>query len=139
MKHSVLLLVFVVIVLTSCDPSYNCYVRNDSSSVLYLKTHPAIESLFDKLSTSYDSILSYKVNQEGKLSVYKIKPHSVFHIYGNIGFNPSLQEVPFDYIVIIQGGDTVVLDSKKKILKRLEQEGKTRKYFIKEWVNESPE
>lgn len=132
MKHSIFLLILIVMILTSCDPSYNCYVRNDSSSVLYLKTHPSIESLFDKQSTSYDSVLTYKLNQEGKLSVYKVEPHSVFHIYGNIGFNPSLQEVPFDYIEIIQERDTIVLDSKEKILKRLEQEGKTRKYFIKE-------
>lgn len=128
---------FIVIILLAvisygCDPSYNCYVLNNSSSILYLKTYPSIESLLDKQSTYYDSIVVYKVAQEDKLSVYKIEPGEIFQIYGQIGFNPSLQEVPFDYIEIIQEGDTVILDSKEKILKRLEQEGKTRKYFIQE-------
>ena len=122
----------LTVIFYGCDPSYNCYVRNDSSSVLYLKTHPSIESLFDKQSTHYDSVLSYKVDQEGKLSVYRVEPRGVFQIYGHIGFNPSLQEMPFDYIEIIQGSDTVVLDSKEKILERLKQEGQTRKYFIQE-------
>jgi len=131
-NYNVVLSVFAIIILTSCDPGYSCYVRNDSPSILYLKTHPSIESLFDELSTSYDSILAYKTAQEGKLSVYRVNPYSVFRIYGHIGINPSLQEIPFDYIELIEGRDTVVLDSKEKILLRLKQEGKTRKYFIKE-------
>jgi hypothetical protein len=131
MKHRIVILMLAVI-LYGCDPSYNCYVRNDSPSVLYLKTHPSIESQVDAQSIVYDSILAYRLHEEGKLSVYRIKPHGVFRIYGHIGFNPSIEEMPFDYVEIIQGTDTVILDSKEKILARLEQEGKTRKFFIQE-------
>lgn len=126
------LVVFLSIfsIAASCDPNYNCYIRNDSSSNLYLKTRPSIESLYDKKSTYYDSIAKCKVQEEGTLSVYKINPNSTFRIYGHIGFTPSLTEIPFDYIEVVQGSDTTVLDDKEKILERLKQEGKTRKYFI---------
>jgi hypothetical protein len=115
---------------SSCDPSYNCFIANDSSSNLYLKTHPSIESLYDQKSTYYDSIISYKIRQEESLSVYKIDPHSIFRIYGHTGLSPSLREVPFDYIEVIHGNDSIVLDSKEEILDRLKQEGKNRKYFF---------
>jgi hypothetical protein len=121
----------IFLIAASCEPNYNCYIRNDSSSNLYLRTRPSIESLYDKKSTYYDSIISrYKVREEGTLSVYKVNPNSIFRIYGNIGLTPSLTELPFDYIEVIQGSDTTVLDGKDKILERLKQEGKTRKYFI---------
>ncbi len=131
MKRLTVILMLAV-VLYGCDPGYNCYVRNDASSILYLKTHPSIESQVDAQSIVYDSVLAFKVQEEGKLSVYKIEPYGVFRIYGRIGNNPSIQEMPFDYIEIIQGSDTIVLDSKQKILERLKQEGKTRRYFISE-------
>jgi hypothetical protein len=120
------------VILYGCDPAYNCYVRNRSSSVLYLKTHPGVESLLPKESINYDSIAARKTAQEDKLSIYSVKPGETFQIYGHIGFSPSLEEVPFDHIEIIQKGDTVILDSKEKILGRLVQEGKTRKYFIQQ-------
>ena len=126
------MLILVVIILSSCDPSYNCYVRNDSSSVMYLKTRPSIESLYDQKSTYYDSIISYKVREEGSVSVYKINSNGVFRIYGHIGLTPTFKELPFNYIEVIQGNDTTVLDGKQKILDGLKQENKNRKYFIQD-------
>lgn len=86
----------------------------------------------DVESSYYDSVLIHKVGEEGRVSVYGIKPHSVFRLYGNIGLKPSLKEMPIDYIEIINGEDTIILDGKEKILDNLRQENKTRKYFLRE-------
>lgn len=127
-----LILVFLLAIsLQGCDPSYSCYIQNTAPSDLYLKTDPPVESLIDQQSIYYDSILIYKVRDEDKLSVYEVKPNEVFRLFGHIGFSPRIAEIPFNYVEILQGNDTLVLDSKQKILDRLKNKPGTRKYFIR--------
>jgi hypothetical protein len=128
-----LLLLCFLALATACDPSYSCYVLNNSGSPLYLKTHPSIESAFDRQAAYYDSAINHKVGPES--SFYRVKPGELFLIFGRIGFSPSVHEVPFDYLEIIQNGDTLVLDGKQKIYDRLVQEGKSRKYIIQHLNN----
>jgi hypothetical protein len=127
----VLFFLLLIIVFTGCEPSYRVYIHNSSSSDLYIKTHPSIESLlYDTTSLYYDSIITHKLKQEDKYSVYKVKPYDTFLIFGTIGGGPTVSEFPFDYIALINGSDTTVLDSKEKIIEQAKQMDKKRNYYI---------
>lgn len=120
----------VIIVFTGCEPSYRIYVRNSSSSDLYIKTHPSIESLYDSHSTYYDSIVTYKLKQEGNYSIYRVKAYNTMLVWGSIGGGPTDKELPFDFIALISGIDTTVLDSKEKIMEQTKQADKKRNFYI---------
>lgn len=126
----VLFVLLVIIVFTGCEPSYRIYVRNSSSSDLYIKTHPSIESLYESFSTYRDSILLYKIKQEGDYSIYRIKPNDSMLIDGYLGRSPNIKDLSFDYIALISGSDTTILDSKEKILEQTKQMDKKRNYYI---------
>ncbi len=89
-----------------------------------------MESLYDSHSTYYDSIIAYKLKQEGVHSIYKVKPYSTIRVWGNIGGSPSVKEFPFDYLALISSSDTTVLDSKEKIIERLKQVDRMRNFYI---------
>ena len=95
-----LFFLLLIIASTGCEPSYRIYIHNNSSSDLYIKTHPSIESLYDSHSLYYDSIITHKLKQEDKYSVYKVKPYDTFLILGTIGGGPTVSELAFDYIGI---------------------------------------
>lgn len=117
----ILFILLVIFFFTGCEPGYRMYVRNSSSSDLYIKTQPSIESLYDAHSTYYDTIATYKVKQEGNYSIYSVKPNSTMLVWGNIGGSPTVNELPFDYVALINESDTIVLDSKEKILAQTKQ------------------
>lgn len=126
----ILFSLLVIIVLTGCEPSYRIYVRNSSSSDLYIKTQPSIESLYDSHSTYHDSIVTYKLKQEGNYSIYRVKPFNTMLVWGNIGGGPTVKELPFDYIALISGSDTTVLDSKEKIIEQTKKSVRKRNFYI---------
>ena len=122
--------IFILTVIIGCEPGYRIYVRNTSSTTVYLKTHPSIESLCLKQSSYYDSIIINKVKEEGDFSFYAIKPLNSFRVWGSIGGKPTLKEIPFDYVAIIRGSDTLILDNKEKIINQIKREGKKFDYYI---------
>ena len=125
-----ILFISTVLIFIGCEPSYRIEIRNNASTTLYLRTHPSVESLFPKWTGYYDSIIINKISQEGKFSLYGIKPFTTFRIWGNIGGKPTSKEIPFDFIEIIRGIDTLILDSKEKIISQLKREGKKFDYYI---------
>ena len=130
MKYFLSLLT-IMFFLISCEPSYRIYIHNSSSANLYIKTYPSIESiLYDSTSSFYDSIISHKVKVEDKYSVYKIKPYDRILILGTIGGGPTVKELPFDYISLISFSDTIILDSKEKIIEQAKQVDKKRNFYI---------
>jgi hypothetical protein len=129
MKH-ILLSFLLIVFFAGCEPGYRIYVRNSSSSDLYIKTLPSIESLYDSHSTYYDSIVTYKIKQEGNYSIYKVKPYSTMLVWGTIGGSPTVKELPFDYIALISGSDTTVLNSKEKIIEQAKQVNRKRNFYI---------
>jgi hypothetical protein len=122
---------FTLIVLTGCDPGYNCYIENYSKVDVFLRTSPSIESLYDQRSIQFESISHYRVGQDGELSLYRVRPGDQFRLYGHIGLKPNVKEVPFKHVEIIHGRDTVVLDSKEEILARLKQIRRSKSYVLK--------
>jgi hypothetical protein len=127
----VLIFLFLLIIFTGCEPSYRVYVHNTSSSDLYIKTHPSIESLlYDTTSLYYDSIIRHKLKQEGEYGVYRVKPYEKFKILGGIGGGPILNDLSFDYVSLISGSDTVIFDSKEKIIRQIKQIDKKRNFYI---------
>jgi hypothetical protein len=129
---SILFFLSASVSFVSCEPGYGFYIRNNKNSDLILKTRPSIESLYPEKSAYYDSILTYKVSEKQGLSIYRVKPYDSLRIHGNIGSMTSKDQIPFDYIEIIQDNDTVILNGKQEIFDKLKQEGKTRKYLISE-------
>jgi hypothetical protein len=127
----ILFSLFLLILFAGCEPSYRVYIHNSSSSDLYIKTHPSIESIFyDTHSLYYDSIITHKFKQEGEYSVYKLKPYDTILILGTIGGGPTVSELPFDYIALISSSDTTILDSKEKIIEQAKKMDKKRNYYI---------
>jgi hypothetical protein len=120
--------ILTTIIIFGCEPSYRVYVRNSSSPDLYIKIHPSIESCFFYFPNDSfrDSIIAHKVKQEGKYSIYKVKPNTTFFILGRIGGGPTADQLPFDYIALINGSDSMVLDNKEKIIKQAKLIGKKR-------------
>jgi len=125
-----LIVIFTILTLIGCEPGYRIYVRNNASTILYLRTNPSIESLYPKWTGYNDSILAHKVSQEGKFSLYSIKPFDAFRIWDNIGGMPTSKEIPFDYVAVIRGVDTLILDNKEKIANQLKRGGKKFDYYI---------
>jgi len=119
-----------IIAFTGCEPGYRIYLRNNSSSDLFVKTNPSIESLYDSHSSYVDSIVTYKLKQESGYSFYKLKVHDTLMIWGNIGDKPTLGEMPFNYIAFINGVNTMILDSKAKIINQLKKLDKRRSFYI---------
>jgi hypothetical protein len=123
------LIIILSVITYGCDPGYGVYIINRSERDLILKTNPSIESLYMEESIFYDTILAHKIKSEGSLSIYKLRPYEQFKIFGHIGKEPTLSEVPFSHIEIIQEGDTIILDTKKKIMESLIKES-AKKYII---------
>jgi len=124
-----LLISFIVLTFIGCEPGYRIYIRNNAPTTLLIKTHPSIEFGY-KLTGYYDSIISNKVSQDGKFSLYIIKPFTTFRIYDNIGGKPTSNQIPFDYVEVIRGRDTIILDSKEKIINELKKGNKKFDYYI---------
>lgn len=125
-----LLLIFILLIFIGCEPGYRIHIRNNASTTLYLKTHPSIESLYPKWTGYYDSIIINKISENGEFSLYGIKPFTTFRIWGNIGRKPTSNEIPFDYVEVVRGNDTLILDSKEKIINQLKKGGKKFDYYI---------
>lgn len=118
--------------LSGCIPTYQCYVANDSDEVIYVVTTPSIESLYDERSIYYDSLMKLKYKSEGGSTIYYLKPHSMFRIYGSRGFQPVLEHVPFEYLAIVNSNDSLVFDGKAKILSALVRDKRANRYFIRQ-------
>jgi hypothetical protein len=140
-KKNLIFILLFIFGLISCEPSYRIYVRNSSASDLYIKTHPSIESDYEsnpffksapQFYPNYNSVIACKFKQEGEYSIYKVKPYDSLNILGDIGFGPVIEQLPFDYIALINGSDSTVLDSKEKIIGQAKLMGKRRKrnYYI---------
>ena len=120
----------LVIILAGCEPGYRIYIRNNASTTLYLKTSPAIESLYPKWTGYQDSILANKTSQEGRFAVYSIKPFNALRVWDNVGNKPTSNQIPYDYIEVISGADTLILNSKEKIIEQLKRGNKKFDYYI---------
>lgn len=114
-----------------CEPFYSVSIANNKTFPIYIKTYPSIESLYPKESVYYDSLLILKTGTENKYSVYRISPGFHIQLYVALGFRPFPRDIPFELIEIIKGADTIVLDSKEKILNQIDLESKKRRYYIK--------
>ena len=124
-----LMFILLLIFFYGCDPGYHIYISNKSSKELLILTSPSIESLYDPNIAYYDSILNHKLKEENGISTYSIRPYEQFRVFGNIGGIPTLKDLPFNYIKIVQEKDTLVLNSKEKILKSLIRENKKINHF----------
>ncbi len=120
----------ISIIYLGCDPGYSVRIRNETTSPMYIKTAPSIESLYETGNIYYDSLLAIKTGQEGKLSVYKINPNYDLNLYDMLGFQPGLNYIPFDYLEFIKGNDTIILDSKEKILHQINPKSKKSRYYF---------
>jgi len=126
-----LLFIFITIIFVGCEPAYNVSIHNNSPNTLYIKTSPSIESLlYSKSGSHYDSIINRKVGQTDKYSLYSLKPFDTFRLWGNIGGWPVLYELPFDYVEIINSTDTLILDSKEKIMNQVKKGNRKRDFYI---------
>jgi hypothetical protein len=131
MGMKTLFLLVLVIMFMGCDPGYSVYIYNQSSSPLYFKTHPSIESFYDSAHLSYyDSLLAHRVKKDSLYSMYKIEPNSRFLVWSHIGVMPSINELPIDYIKIMNDRDTLILDSKEKIISQIKKTDKKFNYSI---------
>ena len=121
----------VLLMFVGCEPSYRVYIRNSSSSDVYFKTSPSIESLYDSTLSPfyYRLIFNYKINNDGKYSVYRLRPFDSLLLYGHIG-GLNVNDVPFDYIEIISNNDTTILESKSSIIDQLKAMYKKGNYYI---------
>ncbi|MES2849317.1 MAG: hypothetical protein V4685_09685, partial [Bacteroidota bacterium] len=118
----------MVFLFTGCESGYRAYIHNNSSSPLYIKTYPSIESHYDYLRSSYyDSILIYKQKNEDSFSVYKINPYQKFLVWSQMADRPVLKELPFSYISLVSDIDTIILDSKEKIINEIKQLNEDKK------------
>lgn len=124
------LIVFIVLFFIGCEPGYRIYIRNNTSKNIYFKTAPSIESLYNKSTQYYDSIVAHRINQDSIYSIYKIYPNSSFLLWGGIGGRPPANEIPFEYIKVMSGNDTLILDNKEKILGYMKAGGKKFNYYI---------
>lgn len=113
-----------------CEPSYRIYVRNHSPKDLYLRISPSVDSLYPKWMTYHDSLINIKVTQNENYALYIIKPAQVFRIWGYIGNVPKVADIPFNYVRLDDGTDSLILNSKDKIINQLKREGKKYDYFI---------
>ncbi|WP_162903433.1 hypothetical protein [Taibaiella koreensis] len=127
-----LLLFLLSFIVSGCEPSYRIYVCNNTSSDVYIKTHPEIESLYSTSNSYIDAIRRYKVGQAGKYGVYRLGSNDTLMLDGNIG-SPTIKEIPFDYISLISNNDTVILDNKVEIFKQIKgtvKKGRSGNYYI---------
>jgi len=119
-------------VFAACERGYSVFVRNTSPTPLFVKTYPSIESFFYSVHSSYyDSILVRKVRTENNISVYKIDKYEKFLVWAYLDKKPMVNEFPFDYIALFSGSDSIVLDSKLKIIEAVKQDGgKKRNFYL---------
>jgi hypothetical protein len=131
-KHCLLFVLATIIVgLVACDPGYRIYICNNTSASAYIKTYPSIESIYRP--SEREPILQHEVSQEGKYSIYEIKRNDTFQLLGTIGFVPTVQDFPFDYLSIVSIADTIVLDSREAVFQRYSELSKRQKksnYYI---------
>lgn len=128
-----LLLISIAILFSGCDPGYRIYLCNSTSSEMYVKTYPLMESHYSKETSYRDLILDMKVGQVGNYGIYRINSNDTFAIDGSFGFAPDIKNIHFDYIAIIRGTDTLELQGKEEIFKRVKQMSKRKSkgnYYI---------
>jgi hypothetical protein len=122
---------FFLLILYSCDSGYFCYITNNTSEAIIIKTYPPIEKFFlPDYKNYYESI---KLNNElDTIPNYKINPNDTLKIFGTIGNYPSENTFPIVFIQIIADDDTLTLSTKKQVidmLKRNKVKGRNR-YLI---------
>lgn len=124
--------IFAMFVFAACEPGYSIFVKNNSPTPLFVKTYPSIESFYDSAHSSYyDSILVRKVRTENNISVYKIDKYEKFLVWAYLDKKPMVNEFPFEYIALFSGSDSIVLDSKLKIIEAIKQAGgKKRNFYL---------
>ncbi len=123
--------VILLVLFSGCDFGYTICVCNPTSSDIYIKTYPLVESLYEH--ASQNEILKRKIMQEGDSGIYKINAGDTLRIPGNLG-TPQIENLPFTYIAIIKNADTLELKGKQEILAHLKQmykkKNKAGPYFI---------
>jgi hypothetical protein len=114
-KYFYLFLLPFILAITSCDPGYAVIVKNPSNNNFYLKTSPSIENdIFS--AASRDSIAKYKINENLGVHTYEIPANQELVLWSHIGIRPNVKEVPFAFIQLISGNDTLTLKSPQEIV-----------------------
>ena len=76
------------------------------------------EHIYPKWTDYHGSIVANKLSQDGKFSFYSINHFYTFLVWSTISSKPALNEFPFDYAEVLWGSDTLISDSKEKIIVR---------------------
>lgn len=124
-----LFILFLFVNLSACDPGYGYYLKNNRQENIYLKTTPELESLYHFSKDSIKVVDRFKIEQKGSVSIYKIEPQDTLYLYGHIGFEPTLKDVPFNYLEIICGTDSLVMRNKEEIFQAF------KKFSVKKQKN----
>lgn len=109
MKVKIIILVLTVF-LTSCDPTYSISIINGSDKKKLVTLQPNDKFLTDKISID--------VLENGMLT-YELSTHEKINIGFSIG---ELQDdLPFDFIIFVDGKDTISTKNKDQLLKLFDQ------------------
>ena len=115
----------MLVVLVSCDPAYQVFIRNDLNENIVVTTVPSIESAFGRTST-----VPLHISSTDSSGTYRFSPGDEMVIDVRMGFHPELERFPYRQVYLISSEDTVVLDTKEKILRSLVRIKRNRKFYV---------
>ncbi len=121
------MLLMCLSILVGCDPAYEYFIEANNDDVV-VEIQPSLESIYcPDLKEVCDFATSHKIKE----GTYQIKSGDKFSVYGGVGTQASVNSFPFDFVKIIQGGDTLLLKGKEQILKKFVRDKTSNKYYLR--------
>ena len=105
----------LLLLITSCDPIYNCYINNTCEREVYVKISPPIQSIYYNSEWVVDTLNKQTVEITDSFAIYKIAQKEEMFIYNAIEVHITEKTFNINYIEIYSL-DTLILDTKEKMI-----------------------
>jgi hypothetical protein len=108
MKAKSLIIILSYLIIVSCESAYKYSVVNDIDKPVVLRINPSIlhyvhgsykEKLIEKNKSSVDSVF-----------ICELDPKDTVNLYADIGRVPKERDLPYSYVEILIGNDTIRLN-----------------------------
>ncbi len=118
----IFLILAITTLIVSCEPTYHVIVRNQTNEEIFLRSVPAIESVYSS-SSYYDSIKRLRVTSADSIATYRLPQNHEIEIWGYLG-KPVVNDVPYEFLQVIVQGDTTLFSRQELIRElKLQQKG----------------